>query len=265
MDHPDKDIRRGDTDNGIREWGAETFVGRLPPVERQALLALGRLTPYRAGDYLLVEGDRSRFVLVLHGGPVKVVVHASSGGEYLLGRRGRGDLLGELSYLDSQPRSASVVALRSIQASKVCAEQFAVFLEKHSRVGYQLSRYVGERLRDADRSRLEVSTHDAAFRVTRLLRSLAHGSMTGSVRQWAIIPVTQGQLAQLAHAAEVTVHRVLRELKTSGMIRTAYRSIEVPCVICLDLLLVEMSAERKGSSDLRGCCGRESHHQRHPG
>ena len=262
MDRPDKDTRRGDTDNGISEWGAETFVGRLHPAERQALLALGRLTQYRADEHLLMEGDRSRFVLVLHGGPVKVVVHASSGGEYLLGLRGRGDLLGELSYLDSQPRSASVVALRAVQASKVCAEQFGTFLEEHSRVGHELSRYVGERLRDADRSRLEVSTHDAAFRVTRLLRSLAYGSMTGSVRQWAIIPVTQGQLAQLAHAAEVTVHRVLRELKTRRMVRTAYRSIEVPCVICLDLLLVEMSAERKGGNSLRGCSGRESHQQR---
>lgn len=259
MNRSDKDTMQGYTGNGISEWGAETFVGRLRPTERQALLALGRLTQYRTGDSLLVEGDRSRFVLVLHGGPVKVVVHASSGGEYLLGLRGRGDLLGEMSYLDSQPRSASVMALRSVQANKVCAEQFGVFLEEHSRAGYELSRYVVGRLRDADRSRLEVSTHDAAFRVTRLLRSLAHGSMTGSIRQWAIIPVTQGQLAQLAHAAEVTVHRVLRELRTRRMVCTAYRSIEVPCVICLDLLLAEMSAEREGSNDLRGCYGQESH------
>lgn len=264
MDRPNKDMRWGGADDGISEWGAETFVGRLRPAERQTLLALGRLTHYQAGDHLLVEGDRSRFLLVLHGGPVKVVVHASSGGEYLLGLRGRGDLLGELSYLDSQPRSASVVALRPIQASRVCAEQFTVFLEEHSKVGYKLSRYVGERLRDADRSRVEVSTHDAAFRVTRLLRSLARGSMTGSVRQWAIIPVTQGQLAQLAHAAEVTVHRVLRELKTRRMIRTAYRSIEVPCIICLDLLLGEMFSEGKGGNDFYGCYGRELHHPRHP-
>ena len=111
---------------------------------------------------------------------------------------------------------------------------------------------------------MEVSTHDAAFRVTRLLRSLAHGSMTGSVRQGAVIPVTERQLAQLAHAAEVTVHRVLRELKTRGMVLTAYRSIEVPCVICLDLLLAEMSTEGKGSNDFRGCYGRESHHPRRP-
>jgi CRP/FNR family cyclic AMP-dependent transcriptional regulator len=264
MGCPGKDMTRVDTENGNREWDAETFVGRLRPAERQVLLALGRPILYPTGGYLLVEGDRSRFVLILHGGPVKVVVHATSGGEYLLGLRGRGDLLGELSYLDSQPRSASVVALRSVQATKVYAEQFGLFLEEYSTVGSVLSRYVVERLREADRSRLEVSAHDAAFRVTRLLRSLAHGSVTGSARQLATIPLTQGQLAQLAHAAEVTVHRVLRELKTRGMVRTAYRSIEVPCVTCLDLLLAEMSAERKGGNDIRGCYGGESHHQRHP-
>jgi hypothetical protein len=66
------------TDNAVRndsenyEWGTEAFVGRLRHVERQALLALGGVTFHPAGEYLLVEGDRSRFVLVLHGGRCRV-------------------------------------------------------------------------------------------------------------------------------------------------------------------------------------------------
>ncbi|MGH4010212.1 MAG: Crp/Fnr family transcriptional regulator [Pseudonocardiaceae bacterium] len=249
----------GRHDNRNCEWGPDTFVGRLQPAERQALLALGGLTLHPEGEYLLVEGDRTRFVLVLHGGPVKVVVHDTSGREHLLGLRRRGDLLGELSYLDNQPRSASVVPLRPIYATKIHAEQLRRFLEEYSRVWIELTRCVGERLRDADRSRLELSSDDVALRVTRLLRKLAHGPVVGSTRRGAVIPITQGQLAQLAHAAEVTVHRVLREFKTRGMVHTAYRRIEVPCVICLDRLLAELSVERKDRNDIHGCGGCESH------
>jgi CRP-like cAMP-binding protein len=246
-------------DGGNGEWGPETFVGRLKSNERRALLSLSVPTLHPIGGHLLVEGDRSRFVLVLHGGPVKVVVHDASGREHLLGLRGRGDLLGELSYLDNQPRSASVVTLQQIYATTICPEQFRRFLEEYPRVGIELTRCVGERLRDADMSRLELSTDDVTLRVARLLRNLAHGSIAGLPRRRAVIPLTQAQLAQLAHASEVAVQRVLRELRTQAMVRTAYRSVEVPCIVCLDLLLKELSAGRKNRKELRGCGGRDSH------
>jgi CRP-like cAMP-binding protein len=257
-----KNTKRRVSDNGNLEWGSETFVGRLQPADRLALFNLSAPALHTAGEHLLVEGDRSRFVLVLHGGPVKVVVHDTSGREHLLGLRGRGDILGELAYLDNQPRSASVVALSPVYATKIYADQFRRFLEEHARVGFELTRCVGERLRDSDRSRVELSTGDVTLRVTRLLRNLALRSAAGSTRRRAVIPLTQRQLAQLAHAAEVTVHRILRELRTRGMVRTAYRSVEVPCVICLDLLLAELSVERDDRGSIRGCDGRESHSSR---
>jgi CRP-like cAMP-binding protein len=249
--------------NGSHEWSPETFVGRLRAAERQALFGLGGSVRYPAGGYLLVEGDRSRFVLILHGGPVKVVVHDRSGREYLLGLRGRGDLLGELAYLDSQPRSASVVALRPVSVTKICADQFSRFLDEHSRAGIELTRCVGQRLRDADRTRLELSVDDVPVRVIRLLRNLARRSVAESTRRHAVIPLTQGQLAQLAHAAEVTVNRVLREFRDRGLVRTAYRSIEVPCVGCLDLLLMELSTEPKANrKEVHGCGGHNAHRVR---
>jgi CRP/FNR family transcriptional regulator, cyclic AMP receptor protein len=248
--------------NGHSEWNPRTFVGRLKPAERQALFTLGGLALHPAGGHLLAEGDRSRFVLVLRSGPVKVVVHDTSGREHLLALRGRGDILGELSYLDNQPRSASVVALRAVYVTKIGPEPFKRFLEEYSGVGIELSRCVGERLREADRSRLELSTDDVALRVTRLLHNLTHGQLAGSTRWRAVVPLTQGQLAQLAHASEVAVQRVLRELRERDIIHTAYRSIEVPCAICLDLLLENLSVERKDRREVHGCNGRESHRSR---
>ncbi|MGH3827279.1 MAG: hypothetical protein ACRDQX_08910, partial [Pseudonocardiaceae bacterium] len=72
-------------DNEHCEWESQTFVGRLKPAERRALLALGGPALHPVGAHLLMEGDRTRFVLVLHAGPVKVVVHDTSGREHLLG------------------------------------------------------------------------------------------------------------------------------------------------------------------------------------
>ena len=212
---------------------------------------------------MLVEGDRSRFVLLLHSGPVKVVVHDPSGREHLLALRGRGDLLGELAYLDHQPRSASVVTLRPISATTICAERFSRFLNNHPRAALELARCVGARLREADRSRLEISTDEVPLRVARLLRTLAQDAVLGQEQRSATIPITQGQLAQAVHAAEVTINRILREFKAQDLIDTAYGSIRVPCIDCLDLLLAALSAEQKeGRKDIRGCGGKGSHRPR---
>lgn len=258
MGRLENDIPR--VDNGQSGWSAASFVGRLRVPDQQALLALGRPSLHPKGGHLLVEGDPGRFVLVLHGGPVKVVVHDTVGREHLLAIRSRGDLLGELAYLDHQPRSASVVTLSPTYVTKVCAERFSRFLDEHPHIGVELARYVGSRLRDADRSRLEISTDAVALRLARFLCNLAQESMPRSTRGYAVIPLTQLQLAQLVHAAEVTVNRIMRQFKSKGLIRTAYGRVEVPCLPCLDRLLRTLSAEGKeGEKDIRGCDGRERH------
>lgn len=250
-------------DNGDSEWKPDTFVGRLSTTDRQVLLALGGSAFHPEGDQLLAEGERSRFVLVLHGGPVKVVVHDTSGREHLLALRDRGDLLGELAYLDQQPRSASVVTLRPTYATTICAERFSRFLDEHPRAGIELARCIGARLRAADRSRLEIRTDAVPLRVARFLRKLAQESVAGLPRRSAMISITQGQLAQSVHAAEVTINRILRELKAQDLIDTAYAGIEVPCIDCLDLLLTALSTEQKeGGKDIRGCGGRGDHRSR---
>lgn len=247
-------------DDGNSGWSPDTFVGRLPATDRQALLALGGSAFHPEGEHLLVEGDRSRFVLVLHDGPVKVVVHDASGREHLLALRDRGDLLGELSYLDHQPRSASVVTLHRTYITTICAERFSRFLGEHPRAGVELARCIGSRLREADWSRLEISTDEVPLRVARFLRKLAQESVAGSTRRNAVLSMTQGQLAQSVHAAEVTINRILRELKAQDLINTAYGSIQVPCIDCLDLLLATLVTEqKKGRKDVRGCGGHGPH------
>ncbi|WP_137815550.1 Crp/Fnr family transcriptional regulator [Gandjariella thermophila] len=244
-------------------WEPDTFVGRLHPDDRRDLLALGSSNIYPANRYLLVEGDRSQFVLVLHGGPAKVAVHDERGGEYVLGLRGRGDLIGELSYLDGRPRSASVVALRPLRATKIAWSRFDQYLQDRPAVGLELARCVGSRLRDADRSRLAVSTDDVAMRLARLLRDLAGEPGERRPERAVAIEASQGELAKLVHAAEVTVNRVLREFRAQGLVRTAYRRVLVPCLVCLDRLVLALAEEQKdGRKAVRGCGGRAGHGSR---
>ena len=87
------------------------------------------------------------------------------GEEIVLAVRGPGALLGELSAIDGLPRSASVAALEPVVAHVMHVEAFRDFLDSHAQVAVALLHLVVERLRDADRKRVEFAAYDTPARV----------------------------------------------------------------------------------------------------
>ena len=65
----------------------------------------------------------------------------------LVAARGPGDLLGELSAIDGEPRSATVTTLESVDALVMPGSAFAAFLERCPRVALVMLRMVAGRLR----------------------------------------------------------------------------------------------------------------------
>src|SRR5829696_5241788 len=86
---------------------AGAFLDELSDVEAEDLRSVGRARRYRAGVALFHQGDNTGPVVVLLTGRVKVVSLSSTGREVIVAVRGPGDLLGELSAIDDEPRAAT--------------------------------------------------------------------------------------------------------------------------------------------------------------
>ncbi len=246
-----------------RTWPPDSFLGRLTEGERDALLALGgAATTYQASDTLLLDGDaRGEFVVLIHQGQVKVVIEDERGNDYLIGVRTRGDLLGEMSYIDRRPRSASVVAISSVRATRIAWENLNAYMRAHPLVWMKIARLLADRLRESDQTGRELHSEWVAQRVARQLLTLADtfDERTGGDRT---IPLSQVEVAQLTRAAEVTVNRVLREFRDRRVVRTEYRRLVVPCLTCLNRLATALAADPKhGAKSVLGCGGTQ-HRQR---
>ena len=131
------------------------FRHTLTPHELEELEDLGERATFPAAATIVAHGESSDRVLLVRGGRVRVIVRAPSGAEAELAERGAGELLGDVSGIDGQPRSASVVALDEVGGVVVPLRAFRGFLMDHPRVAISLLELVSRRLRESDARRVE--------------------------------------------------------------------------------------------------------------
>jgi CRP/FNR family transcriptional regulator, cyclic AMP receptor protein len=205
-----------------------SFLGGLPPELIAELSRRGRRRMHQRGSVLCAEGEMSRWLLVVISGHVKVTSWVGDGSEVLLDIRGPGALIGELEATDGKPRPASVTALEPVETLVVAYEVFADFVRSHDEALRLLLETLCERLREADRKRIEFSALDATERVVTRLLELAdwHGT---PVEQGVSISLalTQEELAGWAGVSREAVSKALAALRRHGWIETGRRTVTI--------------------------------------
>ncbi|HEV2032704.1 MAG TPA: Crp/Fnr family transcriptional regulator [Candidatus Dormibacteraeota bacterium] len=207
---------------------ANSFAACLTAAELADLRSRGHTRHLRRGATIFSEGQVSDRVALISSGRVKVASMTDAGEELLLALRGPGDLLGELSAIDGEPRSATVSALEPLEVLLVDAGEFNAFLRANPSVMFHLLRLLSGRLRDADRKRVEFGSFDTLGRVAHRLVELVETFGEPSSRGIRIaIPLTQLELAGWIGASREAVSKALRVLRSTGLIETHRSSIVV--------------------------------------
>jgi CRP-like cAMP-binding protein len=206
---------------------AEGFLAELAADERADLEQLGAVRRYRRGDVLFHQGDDAGAVVVLRDGHVKATM-LNDGREVILAFPGPGELLGELSAVDGQPRSATVRAVDEVEALVIPGSAFRAFLERRPRIALVLLRGVAERLRAADRQRVDYAVNDVVVRVAGRLVELCDrfGCEDGAAIDIGL-SITQDELAAWAGASREAVAKAMALLRTLGWVQTERRRILV--------------------------------------
>ncbi len=204
------------------------FAGILTPEERDRVVRDGRRRRFPRGSTLFNEGERSDRVVVLLSGQVKVSYFTENGREVVLAVRSSGDILGELSAIDGEPRSATATALQPVEALILTVGQFRDILCAHPRVALALLEMLSLRLRDADRKRIEFGAYDSVGRVARRLVELAEdfGVPDREGVRIALV-LTQDELAGWVGTSRKSVGNALQWLRERGLVETRRRGITI--------------------------------------
>jgi CRP/FNR family cyclic AMP-dependent transcriptional regulator len=205
---------------------AEDFWSALDAAAARDLTARGTPQSFARGRALFYEGQMPDRVMVLRAGRVKVAVTTPAGREVVLAFRGPGELVGEQSALDGEPRSASIVAVDPVQALVLTHHAFRAFLADHPVAALALLRLLSLRLREADAKRIEFSTFTTIGRIAARLLEL--GDRYGDEQDGALriaLPLTQEELAGATGSSLESVGRALQTMRSLKCVETRRREI----------------------------------------
>jgi CRP/FNR family transcriptional regulator, cyclic AMP receptor protein len=192
-----------------------------------ALRRGGHVRSFQRGQALFTEGDRAERVFLIERGSVLISCSTDTGREIVLGLRGPGDVVGELSTLDGEPRSATALALDAVEATVASRSVLRQALEDVDAAN-ELIRVLATRLRDADRKRLEFAALDTLGRIAWRLLELGERFGRDADEGTAIdLPLSQEQLASWCGSSRESTVKALAALRALGSISTARQRVVI--------------------------------------
>jgi CRP-like cAMP-binding protein len=204
-----------------RERGLLRSVSIFADLEAAELSALERLAEVREfaeGAVVVSQEDAGDALYVLAQGKVKVVLYGDSGREIILSMfKTPGDFFGEMSLLDDEPRSATVIAAERSRLLVLSRRDFHAHLQRHPRTALPVLRELSRRLRRADAVIGNLALLDVYGRLAGKLRELA--AAEGEQIDGGVIlrqRPTQAEIAAMIGTSRETVSRALSELARRG-------------------------------------------------
>ncbi len=195
------------------------LFSNLDDVELAAIANLCRQRSVPKGSILFYEDDPGTSCYILTDGSVKIVVNSQDGREHILGLLRPGDLFGEMSLLDGEPRSAAAVAVEESKVLTIQRDEFMSQLKADPTLTLKLLVVLTRRLRQTDRHVESLAFLSAPGRVARLLLDLGgelgKPSATGLTFETTM---TRQEMANLTGTSRETFTRVLMEYQDRGLV-----------------------------------------------
>ena len=180
---------------------------------------------YRKGDRILEYGSASREVYFVIRGAVNIVNVSPMGREVAFATIGAGACFGELSAIDGEPRSASVVASEDTLLAVLLSDRFLDLLQDQAEVTFRLLQQLAHMVRAGDLRIMELSTLAASHRVYLELLRMAAPDVAVSGR-WVVRPLPPlREIASRVSTTRETVARALSQLYQSGLVRRKGRML----------------------------------------
>ncbi len=213
----------------------------LPLTERTVIAA--RLTALRfpAGKHIVTQSDARQDVFFILSGSVRVMFNVASGKAVQFRDQHAGEMFGELSAIDGQPRSAEVIALDDVFLARANAADFLDIAATHPTVARRLFVQLASLIRRLSDRVIEFSSLGVNNRIHGELLRLAREHVE-SGNSAVIKPApTHADIAARVSTHREAVTRELTALAACGILKRSRGRLEILDIERLEALVSDVA------------------------
>lgn len=179
------------------------------------------LRKYPKNTILFMEGDDNGQLFIIQTGLACVYTDDNEGRQLVLNYMGPGEYFGELSLIDSKPRSASVSAVEDCTMLCISRENFRAFMRDHPQLYEPLMIELANRIRALTENVKDMALLDVYGRVAHTLERLCGDDVEKSPK------LTHQDIANMVGASREMVSRVMKELVVGGYVEIHQKHIHI--------------------------------------
>jgi len=180
------------------------------------------------GQVLFKEGQEGdRLYVVVHG-KIKLGTTSADGRENLLSILGPGEMFGELSLFDPEPRTSTATAVTDARLVSLAHDAVMGLVTSSPQTSLELLRRLAQRLRKSNEVLADLVFADVPGRVAKAIMDL--GERFGVQKEDGLHvnhDLTQEELAQLVGASRETVNKALADFAARGWVKLEPRAVLV--------------------------------------
>ena len=186
------------------------FLG-LPDSHTALLANAVEKRQFKRSEFILEAGQNFGFLVIILSGQVRVMLVEDDGKQAVIATLGAGECVGEMSLLDGEPQSASVIADTPVDALLLSQAAFLYCVQTSTHLATSLLKSLVGRLRKAN---LKIA-------------SLAYVSVYGRVAQYLVDTATESASGDLLLARKLSQVEMSQTLGASReMISQALKAFE---------------------------------------
>jgi CRP/FNR family cyclic AMP-dependent transcriptional regulator len=241
--YPPSDSDKDPIPRRVAFLGQVPLFAELPEANLATLAGDFRLREYDRDETIFHQGDRSRELYVVMQGKVRIFKTSPAGEETSINIFSIGDIIGEFSAIDGQPRSATAKAIERCALLEMTRDRFLSRIREMPDLALGVARLLVGKVRWTAAYAETVAQFDAAGRLLHilLLYNEQFGEEIEPGKRYVLdLALNQTGLASLVGARREWINRILRTWRKRGLIEYDGGAITI-----LDLPAVEKERDSR--------------------
>ncbi len=190
----------------------------LTPAQVDSLAANVAKERIKRGANVVEQGKTSNALFLILAGRAHVVMTDSKAREVIVATLKAGDYIGEMSLIDNEAHSATVVADTQMDVLVLGRDDFTRCVGENAAIASAVMRGLVQRLRNADQKIVSLALMGVYGRVANVVLDTAEPNENGDlmIRE----KISRLDLAKMVGASREMVSRVMKDFEEQGFVQT---------------------------------------------